>query len=107
MLFCPHCSNMLFVEHSDEVQFFCQTCPYVHRVVKEIVKQLPVAPKKVDDVLGGAETWENVDATDVKCPKCGFGRAFFMLIQIRSADEPMTEFYKCCSPECGHQWREG
>jgi DNA-directed RNA polymerase III subunit RPC11 len=31
--------------------------------------------------------------------------AYFMQIQIRSADEPMSTFYKCC--KCANQWREG
>jgi len=62
---------------------------------------------QVDDVLGGAAAWENVDATDVKCPKCDHDRAYFMQIQTRSADEPMTIFYKCCSATCGNRWKEG
>lgn len=41
------------------------------------------------------------------CPKCENTRAYFMQIQIRSADEPSTIFYKCCRNTCGHQWREG
>lgn len=40
------------------------------------------------------------------CPKCEHPRAFFMQIQTRSADEPMTTFYKCCSLQCGHRWRD-
>lgn len=43
----------------------------------------------------------------VTCPKCEHERAFFMQIQIRSADEPMSIFYKCCNDACQHQWREG
>lgn len=39
-----------------------------------------------------------------RCPKCEHDRAYFMQIQTRSADEPMTTFYKCC--KCGHRWRE-
>ncbi|KAK7478658.1 hypothetical protein BaRGS_00030121 [Batillaria attramentaria] len=62
--------------------------------------------KEVDDVLGGAAAWENVDATEATCPKCEHNRAFFMQIQTRSADEPMTTFYKCCRMECGHRWRD-
>jgi len=76
--------------------------------------------KAVDDVLGGEDSWKNVDSTEgknsllcfsstsrtkelmsfvgcltVDCPKeCGSDRAFFMQIQIRSADEPSTTFYK-------------
>lgn len=63
--------------------------------------------KEVDDVLGGADAWKNVDSTEVTCPKCEHERAYFMLIQIRSADEPSSIFYKCCNDDCQHQWREG
>ena len=87
--------------------------------------------KEVDDVLGGAEAWENVDSTEgstlllmlnykvvlvfigcnsfflsAECPDCGHKKAFFMQIQTRSADEPMTTFYKCCDMKCGHRWRD-
>merc|ERR1712212_606843 len=54
----------------------------------------------------GAAAWENVDSTEETCPKCSHNRAFFMQIQTRSADEPMTTFYKCCKMECGHRWKE-
>ncbi|KAK2161113.1 hypothetical protein LSH36_121g09042 [Paralvinella palmiformis] len=62
--------------------------------------------KEVDDVLGGSAAWENVDSTEETCPKCSHKRAFFMQIQTRSADEPMTTFYKCCNMQCGHRWRD-
>lgn len=82
-------------------------------------------------MLGGAAAWENVDSTAGRaglaegprgargsraaphgvfpaepCPKCEHPRAYFMQIQTRSADEPMTTFYKCCNPQCGHRWRD-
>jgi DNA-directed RNA polymerase III subunit RPC11 len=62
--------------------------------------------KEVDDVLGGEGAWDNVDQTKILCPTghCSGQKAYFYQLQIRSADEPMTTFYKCTS--CGHQWRE-
>ncbi|KAJ8938301.1 hypothetical protein NQ318_020360 [Aromia moschata] len=27
-----------------------------------------------------------------------------MQLQTRSADEPMTTFYRCCNPDCNHNW---
>jgi len=27
-----------------------------------------------------------------------------MQVQTRSADEPMTTYYKCCNHECGFRW---
>jgi DNA-directed RNA polymerase III subunit RPC11 len=69
--------------------------------------------KEVEDVMGGAGAWDNVDQTDgmfdsscgilacaevkaAQCPAqdCGGDKAFFYMVQIRSADEPMTTFYK-------------
>ena len=62
--------------------------------------------KAADDVLGGADSWKNVDKTQAKCPweGCECRMAYFRQVQIRSADEPMTSFYKCV--ECKTEWRE-
>ena len=80
--------------------------------------------KEVDDVLGGQAAWENVDATEglvdsfreltvisfifvtETCPRCEHSKAYFVQMQTRSADEPMTIFYKCCNPDCSHRWKE-
>lgn len=62
--------------------------------------------QELDYIIGGAAAWENVDSTDAVCPKCSHGRAFFMQLQTRSADEPMTTFYRCCNHSCAHNWRD-
>lgn len=79
--------------------------------------------KEVEDVLGGADSWKNVDKTEVNCreEKCDNREAYFRQVQIRSADEPMTTFYKVllalsyrtlhwltprqCT-KCASEWRE-
>ena len=38
------------------------------------------------------------------CGKCGNDHAYYQQLQIRSADEPMTTFFKCTA--CGMRWRE-
>eukprot|EP00455_Lapot_gusevi_P021779 TRINITY_DN2276_c0_g2_i1.p1 TRINITY_DN2276_c0_g2~~TRINITY_DN2276_c0_g2_i1.p1 ORF type:complete len:110 (-),score=6.78 TRINITY_DN2276_c0_g2_i1:316-645(-) len=108
MKFCPTCGNMLLAEHADStgMRFYCQACPYIHNIYNETGDLLPLRRKKVDDILGGADEWKNVDQTEATCPKCNNDRAYFMQIQIRSADEPMTSFYKCTKPECGFRWKE-
>ncbi|KIM81039.1 hypothetical protein PILCRDRAFT_821877 [Piloderma croceum F 1598] len=60
--------------------------------------------KEVDDVLGGEEMWKHADSTPTSCDKCNHGRAYFLQLQIRSADEPMTTSYRCAS--CGYRWNE-
>ncbi|KAK2078969.1 hypothetical protein QBZ16_002659 [Prototheca wickerhamii] len=59
----------------------------------QLVKRVALKKKEVDDVLGGDEAWANVQKTDVTCPKCSYHQAYFMEIQIRSADEPATLFF--------------
>lgn len=109
MQFCPTCSNFLLVANTGGggFSFFCQTCPYVHAIVKRVSRKVVLPRKVVDDVLGGEEAWKNVDQTEADCEKCGHNRAFYMQIQTRSADEPSTIFYKCSNFDCGHRWKEG
>ncbi|ORY35699.1 hypothetical protein BCR39DRAFT_452432, partial [Naematelia encephala] len=70
----------------------------------QITMRTHLTRKKVDDVLGGKEAWANVDQTDATCDSCGASKAYYRQLQIRSADEPSTTFYKCV--DCGFQWRE-
>ncbi|WVW85425.1 hypothetical protein I302_107463 [Kwoniella bestiolae CBS 10118] len=107
MLFCPYCANNLTIgdrEDSNDKCWICPTCPYQYIIERQISMRTHLKRKEVDDVLGGKEAWANVDKIDTACPKCDFRKAYFRQLQIRSADEPMTTFYKCC--ECAHQWRE-
>ncbi|ONH67142.1 DNA-directed RNA polymerase III subunit RPC10 [Cyberlindnera fabianii] len=77
----------------------CPTCPYEFTVAgAEIFDRKELPRKEIDDVLGGDGAWENVDQTAAQCPvdACGNDKAYFFQLQIRSADEPMTTFYKVC-----------
>ena len=132
MWFCPFCGNLLQIHTSTHhtPKFQCTTCPY-HLFITSSSTQstssstsssssssavpaphlksgyrnkLPLTPKPLDDVLGGSAAWENVDKTQAPCPKCDSQTAYFMQMQIRSADEPMSIFYKCT--QCAEQWNE-
>lgn len=52
--------------------------------------------KEREDVFGGEKAWDDADKTKIQCPKegCDGDEAAFYQVQIRSADEPMTGFYK-------------
>ncbi|KAK7091803.1 DNA-directed RNA polymerase III subunit RPC10-like [Littorina saxatilis] len=108
LMFCPICANVLVVEEGNNCyRFACNTCPYIRNMTRKLTSRRYPKLKEVDDVLGGADAWKNVDNTEANCPKesCENDRAYFMQIQTRSADEPMTTFYKCC--KCGHRWKDG
>ncbi|ODV82463.1 putative RNA polymerase III subunit C11 [Suhomyces tanzawaensis NRRL Y-17324] len=107
--FCPNCSNMLLIRQGEDGcnQFYCATCPYEFKINGfQMFDRKDLARKEVDDVLGGEGFWDNVDQTAAQCPRdsCGGTKAYFYQLQIRSADEPMTTFYKCV--KCGEKWRE-
>lgn len=105
MHFCPICGNLLLIEEGNVgMRFCCPTCPYRHDIKEKCSSNAKIKKKQVDDVLGGADAWENVDRTSAKCPYCSNDTAFFMQIQIRSADEPSTNFYRCC--RCAKQWND-
>ena len=86
------------------MRFCCPTCPYLQNVHGAFTSRAKIKRKQVDDILGGDDAWENVDRTASKCPQCGYNEAYFMQIQIRSADEPMTTFYRCV--KCSKQWND-
>ncbi|ABN67244.2 RNA polymerase III C11 subunit [Scheffersomyces stipitis CBS 6054] len=107
--FCPNCSNMLLISAGDDGcnRFYCPTCPYEFKINGlSMFERKKLYRKEVDDVLGGDGAWDNVDQTSAQCPvdSCGGNKAYFFQLQIRSADEPMTTFYKCVN--CGHKWKE-
>ena len=80
-------------------------------------------------MFGGPGAWDNAQKSRQQCPAdgCNGDEAAFFQVQIRSADEPMTSFFKvkfyilvlhlqtwliqypdtalqCMT--CGHRWRE-
>ncbi|KAG2455397.1 RPC10 polymerase, partial [Polypterus senegalus] len=64
LLFCPTCGNVLIVEEGQKCyRFACNTCPYIHNVTRKVTSRKYPKLKEVDDVLGGAAAWENVDST--------------------------------------------
>lgn len=107
MIFCPFCANLLLFEKSNILKYCCRTCPYVYEIKKEVVTYNYYEKKQVEAVFGGKDMWENVAKTDATCKKCEYDKAYFKEIQIRSADEPATIFFKCANIECGYEWREG
>ncbi len=41
-----------------------KTCPYVEDIKRTVRKRTKMKRKEVDDVLGGAEAWKNVDQAE-------------------------------------------
>ena len=88
MWFCPLDGTLLCVDTEGETNrstFLCTTCAYSCPIVQTQSVKTTTERKQVDDILGGAAAWENVDRTKTTCPNCSHREAYFMQIQIRSA----------------------
>ncbi|KAJ5172197.1 hypothetical protein N7492_004790 [Penicillium capsulatum] len=111
---CPNCSNALTIAHADSTtqypmgvnRFECRACPYEWTVERKWYDRTVMKEKEVEQVFGGKDEWANADSVETQCPGegCDGDRAYFYQLQIRSADEPMTTFLRCCT--CAVQWRE-
>ena len=74
------------------------------QVYNESGEMLKLKPKKIDPVIGAHEWKQNAEQTQATCPSCRHDRAFFIIIQLRSADEPSTKMMKCA--KCDARWNE-
>ncbi|XP_038903069.1 DNA-directed RNA polymerase III subunit RPC10-like [Benincasa hispida] len=110
MEFCPTCGNMLQFELPNmgkSSRFFCPTCPYVSYLENRVkIKRKQHLVKKELEPIISDDDMKNAAQTEATCPNCAFGKAAFIQIQLRSADEPATTFYKCMNENCRHNWRE-
>ncbi|KAL8295903.1 hypothetical protein RB601_000722 [Gaeumannomyces tritici] len=108
LLFCPNCANVLTVSPMDtgKNRLECRTCPYEFAISEPLFSRKDFVRKEREDVFGGPGAWDNAQKAKVQCPAdgCDGDEAAFFQVQIRSADEPMTSFFKCMA--CGHRWRE-
>lgn len=107
MEFCPKCGKVMMMKRkSSQAILVCPKCGYEKAVKDEvIVTNIPKKRSKSEVILiEGEETKLLPTTTDVVCPKCGNREAYWWTIQTRSADEPMTQFFRCT--KCNHTWRE-
>jgi len=80
-------------------RFECRTCPYQHLIDQTMYRRRDTPRRERDDVLGGPGAWDNAQKEKTDCTRegCQGKEAAFFQVQIRSADEPMTTFFKVCA----------
>ncbi len=98
---CPHCANILTVSVQPDTaknRLECRTCPYEYAITAPLFSRQEFTRKEKEDVFGGPGAWDNAQKSKVQCPAtgCDGDEAAFFQVQIRSADEPMTSFFKVC-----------
>jgi hypothetical protein len=68
----------------------CPTCPYKWVIAQRISMRTHLKRKEVDDVLGGKDSWANVDVVDGESIHSVDGHLLFMLHHER-VDERRKE----------------
>lgn len=66
-------------------------------------QQPSASPSDIRIVEHGKVPEPDPIADSVKCPNCGNKQAFWWIGQTDSADEPITQFFRCT--KCNHTWR--
>ncbi|UXI17350.1 hypothetical protein NH340_JMT03293 [Sarcoptes scabiei] len=116
--FCHYCGSLLcqspsssiesFYEENyglySEVRFQCYQCQAI--ILKKIrsTSFVPLRQILKAEIIKDSDMWANASKTEEKCPKCSHQRAYYLQIQTRSADEPMTTYYRC--EKCAHNWKD-
>jgi len=98
-MFCPKCRLLMFPTNG---KLECRKCGYVKKVEKE--ERSIIKKREERGILILPENIETLPKTKVNCPKCGNNEAYWVLRQMRAADEPETRIYRCT--KCNHSWRE-
>lgn len=107
--FCPKDGSLMklkSVKQGSTVQlvYTCPTCNYTEKYKNDKVLEEKVSESENTlKVIGDNVDVSTLPTVNVVCPKCGNTKAYWWLVQTRSADEPPTQFYRCT--KCGHTWR--
>jgi len=100
--FCNDCGAIIMGKKGEEVA--CPNCSKKQKSKSSI--SLNEKIKKTEEIeVIDTKSKDNVHSiVDDKCEKCGETKIYFWTKQMRSGDEPETQFFKCTS--CSHQWRD-
>ncbi|MDD2665478.1 MAG: transcription factor S [Methanocellales archaeon] len=98
MDFCPKCGSIL-LPSADMLK--CRKCGHVQIKEGGFVSRERRQEREMT-ILEKKET--GLPTTNVRCPECGNGTAYWWLRQLRSADESEVRFFKCT--KCEKTWRE-
>ena len=103
MKFCPKCGTLL-VFKKEKRCLVCLRCGWEEKVEKPISYVKAPAEEKIVMIGKEEQRLRTLPQTKITCPKCGYGKAYWWMVQTRSIDESPTQFYRCV--RCGYTWRE-
>jgi DNA-directed RNA polymerase subunit M len=82
----------------------CRKCEAKAPMEKSDTVVLSETSSDSNGILVIDESQETLPKTRALCSQCGNKEAYWVLRQMRAADEPETRLYRCT--KCGNTWRE-
>lgn len=98
-MFCEKCGGLMFPKAGI---YTCSKCGNSKKIKAED-KQTIVA-KKEDKEIAFFDGVGTLPKDRVLCEQCGNNEAYYVIRQMRAADEPETMIYQCT--KCGYKWRK-
>jgi transcription factor S len=104
MKFCPKCKSLMIPKKTGgKVIMTCTSCGAKDdKAEYTVMKEFSKNKKKIEVIDTNKE--QNLPLTEETCPKCGHKKAYYWMVQTRSADESETKFMRC--EKCEHTWRD-
>ena len=99
MEFCPTCGAILMPKNGD---LKC-SCGYEKKMETADGYNLSKKVESKENVKMLGKDVNVGDMTNEVCPECGHDKAYYKLLQTRSADEAPTRIFTCV--KCKHRWR--
>lgn len=112
--FCDYCGSLLCLSssrffktshyHSSNVQLSCVQCNSSYSKGANSLAFIPLRQILKAEIIKDSDMWANASTTEERCPRCAHIKAYYLQVQTRSADEPMTTYYRC--ENCAHNWKD-
>jgi DNA-directed RNA polymerase subunit M len=108
--FCPECSNLLRKRRNDKNSSLVCKCGYEIEIDNKDNNHIENIAKMKSALENNFLIVSEKDKISIYpqvkkiCPKCNNKEAETWQVQMRSADEPSTHFFRCL--KCKHTWRE-
>jgi len=110
-VFCDVCGSIMKVKErrNDTIIYICPVCGATKEIkaVRNLKRRVGGIVVQIEKPIASFVDESKLSKgalVSVICPKCGYDKAYVVIMQTRAADEPPTRIYRCA--RCGHVWRE-
>lgn len=104
-MFCALCGSILRPKKEGEKTVMACSCGYSNSDTGMAkITEAKIPAKEERRFEAASEDKISAPVTEIECPKCHHGKAYYWTRQTRAGDEGETKFHQCV--QCKHKWRE-